>query len=88
MSVSQAQACIDSREFSEWQAFHNLYPFTLDRSEYMLSVVASILANVHRKKGATAFKPSDFIPKYGKRVVESVLNIETKLRALFHGNNK
>jgi len=87
MSVSRAQSEIDSAEFAEWIAYHSIDPFTIDKSEYLLAVIASILANVHRKKGSRTYKPGDFIPKYGKKQVDSAQNIETKLRAIFNGNN-
>ena len=87
MSVRRAQSEIDSSEFAEWIAYHSIDPFTIDKSEYLLGVVAAILANVHRKKGARAFKPDDFMPKYGRKQIDSAENIEIKLRAIFNGNN-
>ncbi len=87
MSVSQAQSCIDSAEFSEWRAYHSVNPFTYDKTEALLAVVASILANVNRKKGTPAFKPDDFMVKTGKVKPETAKDIEIKLRAMFNGNN-
>ncbi len=87
MSVKRAQSEIDSSEFAEWIAYHSIDPFTIDKSENLLAVVAAILANVHRAKGARTYKPEDFILKYGKKQVDSAQNIETKLRAIFNGNN-
>ncbi len=83
MSVSQAQACINSTEFSEWVAFNNIEPFTVNKVEQMLAVVCSILANTHRKRNKP-YGPEDFLPK---RRNPNPDNIETKLKALFHGNN-
>jgi len=89
MSVRRAQAEIDSAEYAEWIAWHSMEPFTHERSENMLCVVASILANVHRGKGVSAFKPEDFKPKYGEsKKRDTAETIEMKLRAMFkHGNN-
>jgi hypothetical protein len=87
MSVSQAQSCINSAEFSEWMAYNTINPFTVDRTEAMLSVACSILANTSRKKGSKAYKPADFIPKYGRKKVMKPTDLETKMRALFNGNN-
>ncbi len=89
MSVRRAQAEIDSAEFAEWIAWHRMEPFTHERSENMLCVVASILANVHRGKGVSAFKAEDFKPKYGETSKrDTAETIEMKLRAIFkHGNN-
>ncbi len=87
MSVKRAQSEIDSAQFSHWIAYHRIEPFTVDRSEYMLAVVCSILVNVHRKKGTTPTKPADFLPKFGKPRKQSAKDIETTLRALLNGNN-
>ncbi len=85
MSVNQAQDCIDSAEYSEWIAFNNIDPFTIDRSEQMLAVVCSILANTHRKRNKP-YGPDDFLPKYRQKPVNSQ-DIESKLKVLFNGNN-
>lgn len=87
MSVKRAQAEIDSVEFSHWIAYHSIDPFTVDRSEYMLAMIASILCNVHRRKGSKVHKPHDFIINYGKRRRDSAEEIEIKLRSLFNGNH-
>ena len=87
MSVSQAQSCIDSAEFSEWIAMHNIEPFTADRTENMLSIIAAILFNQARKKGTPAYQPEDFLPHYGKKKPQSAEHLELKLRAILNGNN-
>lgn len=88
MSVSQAQSCINSAEFSEWIAFHNIEHFTIERTENMLALIASILVNQHRKKGERAYSPEDFIPEYGKKRQDSGEDLEIKLRAILNGNNQ
>ncbi len=89
MSVRRAQAEIDSAEYAEWIAFHSIEPFSYERSENMLCLVAAILANTHRDKGTRAYKPDDFKPQYGRKRVEDSVSIEMKLRAIFkHGDNK
>lgn len=87
MSVSQAQACIDSAEFAEWIAFHKTEPFTINRVENMLGIVAAILSNSNRSKGSKTYAPEDFIPKYGEAPKDSAQNLETKLRAILNGNH-
>ena len=88
MSVRQAQSDIDSAEFSEWIAFHSIQPFTIDTHEYMLAVIASIIANVNRTKGTKSYSPEDFMPQYKKeRKRDDPASMEIKLRALLHGNN-
>lgn len=86
MSVKEAQTRIDSAEFSEWMAYASIDPFLIDRSENMLAIIASILANIHRPKGHRAFKPEDFIPEYGPKKIESPEDIFIKLRSAF-GNH-
>ena len=84
MSVREAQLKIDSAEFAEWCAYSNIKPFYIDTTEYMLAVVASILANVHRKKNAKSLKPDDFLPKYsGKKPQDTPDEMYNKLRAMF-----
>lgn len=83
MSVRRAQAEIDSAEYAEWMAFHAIEPFTHERAENMLCVIASILANVHSDKGRD-FKPIDFKPEYGPKVRETSESLQTKLRAIFN----
>lgn len=51
-----------SSEFSEWMAFAALEPFGENRADLRAGIVASTLANIHRKKGAKAFAPTDFMP--------------------------
>jgi len=84
MSVKEAQIKIDSAEFTEWCAFSNIKPFYIDSTEYMLAVIASILVNVHRKKGARAVKPEDFMPKYSsKKPYDTPEEMYLKLKAMF-----
>lgn len=88
MSVKEAQLKIDSAEFAEWCAFSNIKPFYIDTTEYMLAVVASILANVHRDKKSRPFSPEDFMPSYdSKKEYDSPEEMELKLRGMFSGHN-
>lgn len=34
-----------------------------DRSDFLLGQVCAVLANIHRTKDASVFKPGDFLPK-------------------------
>ena len=87
MSVRDAQARVDSAEFAEWIAFNNLEAFTVDRSEYMLAVVACILANTNRKPNSRAFEPKDFLPEFKRKEPQTSQSVEQTLRALLNGNN-
>ncbi len=88
MPVARAQEEISSAEFAEWIAMNTIEPFTVNRTESMLSIIACILANVHRKKGAPEYRPEDFIPSYGPKRRQSADEIMAKLKTLFpNGNN-
>lgn len=83
MSVSQAQASIDSYEFSEWMAFHRFEPFTQSKTDHLLCTIAAILVNAHSGKGAKIRKPGDFMPQHKTRKIQSADEIQQKLRAIF-----
>lgn len=68
MSVRRAQREIDSREFAEWMAYHELDPFGGERGDLQAGIIAATLANVNRSKGTQPYKPGDFMPKFGERV--------------------
>jgi hypothetical protein len=84
--VAQAQSEIDSAEFSEWVAYHNIEPFIDTRLENMLAIIAAILANSNRTKGKP-YPPDDFIPKYGVESKPKGDDFEIKLRAILNGNH-
>lgn len=56
----------------EWMAFHQIDPITAEREDYRAGVIAATVANAHRRKGARAMKPGDFMPKFGRRRRQSV----------------
>lgn len=62
MTVKQLLSLIDADELAEWEAFDSLEPFGDMRADVRAGVVASTLANIHRKRGAKAFKMTDFMP--------------------------
>jgi hypothetical protein len=64
-TVAEAQARVSPAEFREWVAFSRSEPFSDQRMEYMLALVACIVANANRGKGRP-FKIDEFIPKWGK----------------------
>lgn len=61
MTVRELLTRMDSKEISEWMAYYRLEPFGEERADLRSGIIASILANVHRKKGAAAFGPEDFM---------------------------
>lgn len=89
MSVREAQLKIDSAEFAEWCAYSKIVPFYNNEAEQLLATIAAILMNVNRKKGAKQIKPEDFLHSYHyKKPRDTSEEMYTKLRAMFHGNNK
>ena len=61
MSVRRCQEEISPQEFREWIAYYRLSPFGAEREDLRAGQVAAMLGNIHRRKGAAAFKASDFI---------------------------
>jgi len=64
MSVRQAQAEISGNEFAWWLAYMELEPFGEERGDLRSAIIASTIANAHRKKGARPFKPEEFMPDF------------------------
>lgn len=56
---------LSSIQVAEWMAYYNLEPFGFTSDWMRTGVVAAMIANVNRKKGAKAAMPEDFVP--GKR---------------------
>ena len=93
MSVRAAQEEIDSAEFAEWRAYHEVDPFGEDRADLRSGIVASVVANANRTKGR-AFKPGDFMPDFdrmetGQQSVEEMqARIGIALGVKRHGNHR
>ena len=63
MTVKELLERIDSKELSEWAAYHSLEPFGYLRSDLQAGIVASTMANCNRTKNSQkAFTPIDFMP--------------------------
>ena len=72
-------------EFNEWQAFYAINPWGEPRADLRSAVVAHVIANVNRKKGARAFKPKDFMPDFEKpyKPKQPLKDIVGKLKAVW-----
>lgn len=55
---------VDSREFSEWQAYWGLEPWGEGRADLRMGILASTFANVHRTGETPPFTPQDFLPHF------------------------
>ncbi len=60
-------AKMTSRQLAEWIAYYRMEPWGEDRADLRSGIVASTMANINRKKGASPFKPEDFMPRFDKK---------------------
>lgn len=72
MSIKQAQQAIDSREFTEWQAYSQLEPWGEGRGDLRAGIIASTMANLWRGADSPAFTPQDFMPQFDRLTQETV----------------
>lgn len=61
-TIRELQARMDSREFSEWMAYYGIEPWGEDRADLRSGILASITANINRKKNTKPYSPIDFMP--------------------------
>lgn len=52
---------IPARTFSEWIAYYQLEPFGILAEDAISAHGKAMYANVHRKQGASAYKPEKFL---------------------------
>jgi hypothetical protein len=57
---------ISSKQLAEWMAYYRIEPWGEERGDLRSAMVASIIANVNRKKGAKPFRPIDFMPYFAE----------------------
>lgn len=52
------------REFNEWMAYYSIEPFGIDREDFRMGQVCSVIANVNRdpKQKPQPYTPDNFIP--------------------------
>lgn len=62
MTVGQVKREMTSRELSAWVAYDRISPIGPERLDINQAIQSALIANAHRKKGAKAFKPGDFMP--------------------------
>lgn len=91
MSPAEVLLKHTSKEMTEWVAFLELEPHGEERADLRAGIVASTYANANRKKGQKAFKPTDFMPKFGKQQKEQTeeeLMMNAELMAQAFGGKK
>lgn len=61
--MSEAQARISSREFTEWIAYYGLEPWGEEPADARHGILASLIANSNRdaSKHTQPYKPEDFM---------------------------
>ncbi len=75
---------MSARQFEEWAAFYSQEPWGDFRADLRAGIVASTLANIHRKPRAPAFTPLDFMP-YAERPPIAEAEIERKIETFLAG---
>ena len=73
-------AGMSSRQFEEWATLYSQEPWGDWRADLRAGIVASTLANIHRKPKAPAFTPQDFMPFAPKQAIQGD-EIERKIEA-------
>jgi hypothetical protein len=61
--VEELAARMSAREFHEWMVYDAVEGLPDTRADWRAGMLASVIANVNRKKGAPAHKPADFMPR-------------------------
>ena len=65
MTLAELDARMSSSELTQWMAFDTLEPIDSERrADLRAGIIASTIANCHRRRDAQPFKPSDFMPDF------------------------
>ena len=81
------QRC-DSRELSEWAAYHSIEPIGGIRGDLQTGIVASTIANVNRGKNSPAFSPSDFMPLSQEKKEQTEEDMKAQFKAFIPTKKK
>lgn len=80
-TIRELEARMDSREFSEWMAYYSIEPWGEDRADLRTGILASLTANINRKKNAKPYSPVDFMPYRNRdKAAEEVEDLRSFLR--------
>jgi hypothetical protein len=63
-TVAELQERMERREFLEWLAFYRVEPFGHGRDDLHAAMVLAMLANIHRKEGASPMTVETFVPDF------------------------
>ncbi len=81
------QRC-DSRELSEWAAYHSIEPIGGVRADLQAGIVASTIANVNRGKNSKPFSPIDFMPVGKEKEEQTEDDMKAVMMSLAKTQNK
>ena len=81
--VSELEEAISSDHFAELLAEERLDPRGESRADLRAAIGTSVLANCNRGKGKPAFKPADFMPKFGPQKTADPKKLAADLAANF-----
>lgn len=70
-----------------WMAYYKAEPFGEERADLRAGVIASTIANANRGKGQRAYKPSEFMPKFGKKQGKTAKQMWETLMAFSNAQN-
>lgn len=66
------------QELREWATYYMLDPWGVERLEYMIAIMCSLLANINRDpREGRIYTPEDFLPRYGANVQTPEQQLET-----------
>lgn len=68
------QASIGHAEYMEWRAYYQIEPWDETRADWRAGMIASVIANVNRGKDQRAYKPDEFMPRFGQTPAASAGN--------------
>ena len=81
-TVAELRDSLSEEEFRWWQAYHHISPISDDRGDYHAAITSSTMANAMRGPKTTAYKITDFLPKWGGACSKKQQTPEA-MRALF-----
>jgi len=94
MPVGEMLSRMSSRELTEWIAFSRIEPFTAERTELAIAILATVTVNMWSGKGGTKPKPGDFMIDWDKvearepQTVETMKGIAKSWAAMFSNKKK
>ena len=69
-TVGELKNRMGAAEFVEWMAYYRLEPFGPERVDVAVAGHSALVANMNRKQGKPAFKLKEFLPKFGRPILQ------------------